>query len=169
MENSDFDYYIETEDDYADFDDYSTFVSSNDILNSCILPTLYQLLQNIFPVILVSIILRLLAFKNVQLKHINIINSLLSLTALVYLYETPLVIYLVLLVVKAYLIINFLSLKRFRQIFTMISLSTLHMFVGRFYVFNDQDWNSIKGIEMILIMKLLSSIDLVTNGKINFC
>ena len=62
MENSDFDYYIETEDDYADFDDYSTFVSSNDILNSCILPTLYQLLQNIFPVILVSIILLLNSF-----------------------------------------------------------------------------------------------------------
>lgn len=153
-------YPIENEYDMYDlqFEDYIESISYEHLLFNCILPTITQLLQNIYPIILVSLVLRFLAFKNVSLVYTNAINTVLSITALIYLYKLQSVAYLSVFILIIYILLNVFKLNKTNLCVATVLCSIGHMFAGRAFLFVDSDWNSIKGIEMILVMKAVSLV-----------
>lgn len=152
-------YPIENDFDYGEqFEEYIDPISYEHLIYFCILPTLKQLAETIYPVVLVSILLRLLAFRNVSLKHMNTINSLLSILALIYLYKIQSVLYLSLFTLKIYVLLNIFKLSKTNLCVTIMVCSLVHMFIGRVILFEVSEWNSIKGMEMILIMKTVSLV-----------
>ena len=157
--NSDDDYYrIETEYDY-EYEDVSVFM-----FQSCVWSTVVQLAHSIYPVLFVSLFLVVFSFNNVSIKRLNILNSSLSLLVLIYAYNPLLVAYLLAFVIKIYLILNLTNFSQTKHAVIIVICSTIHMFMGRVLLFSASDWNSIKGVEMILIMKIIS---LVIDSKTN--
>jgi len=150
---NDDDYYrIETEYDY-EYEDMSTYM-----FQQCAWSTVIQLVHTIYPILAVSFILLIFSFNNVPVKHLNVLNSLLSVSALFYLYNPLLIAYLLVFIVKIYLVLYLANFSQQKNAFIIIACSTVHMFMGRMFLFSVADWNSVKGIEMILIMKIISLV-----------
>lgn len=164
--NTDDYYKIENEYDY-EYED----ISAN-IFQTCIQPTIIQLIQYVSPIIIASILIRLLLDKNVTSKfNINLLNILVSSSLLIYYYKLPIFIYFIVYILKIYaLLINLTSKQHTNNKHTLliivIFISSIHMFTGRFILFDQTEWNSIKGIEMILIMKIISYVYDLNNKQI---
>jgi porcupine-like protein len=166
--NENYDDIVNTDDDYYKIEneyDYEYEDISANIFQTCIQPTIIQLIQYVSPIIIASILIRLLLVKNVTSKFtINLLNILVSSSLLIYYYKLSIFIYFIAYILKIYvLLINLTSKQhtnntRHTLLIIVIFISSIHMFTGRFILFDQTEWNSIKGIEMILIMKIISYV-----------
>jgi hypothetical protein len=139
--------------DYDDFEfEYDNLlmdsVSDNELtnlLNLCIRPVIYQAFKPLLPILVSSLLLKLVAYKtSATIIQLSTLNLLASSAIFAYLYEVKLLAFLTGIVTITYGLLA-LNLPSNRRRLVVVLFSLAHLFFGKIYLLKVQEWNSIKG------------------------
>lgn len=133
--------------------DYDSLLMDSDIsesdflnlVNFCVKPVIYQSFKSLLPILISSLLIKLVSIKtNITFKQLNLLNLMTSSALFAYLYEAKLLIFLAGIVASTFTTLT-IVLSRNKRRMAVVLLSLLHLFVGKIFLLNVQEWNSIKG------------------------